>query len=544
MGFSGVDIAIVFVYLIGVTLFGSWLGKHQKNTKDYFLGDRNLPWIAVSFSVVATETSTLTFISIPGLAYISNLNFLQITLGYLLGRIFISFVFLPAYYKGDIVTAYQFLGNRFGDKIRRFASVIFQITRLLADGVRLFATAIPLSVITGWSYPVSIAVIGILTVIYTYLGGIKAVVWIDVIQMFIYLGGAIIAAVFIIHNLPEGWNDVVSIAGSADKFDVFRWGFEGGVKNFFSIDYTFLSGILGGAFLSMASHGTDQLIVQRLLSCRDLKQSQKALITSGVLVIAQFALFLMVGVLLYAFYNGQAIGAGSGFIEKSDQLFPKFIIEALPSGLSGIIIAGVFAAAMSTMSGSLNSLASSVMHDIYKPLFGKNNSPAKDLFLSRLFTAIWGIIFIGGAMIFKDKDNPVVELGLAIASFTYGGLLGAFLLGFIFKHVKENAAMYAMWGTIYFMTWIIGVQGMAQYVIIGLNIIAFIWLFFMTNERKDQIVLVTLLIIITSIIQFLEPIDIAWPWYVILGCTLSLVLGLVFQAFLSPKRAFFRVRRR
>ncbi|MBN1153387.1 sodium:solute symporter [candidate division KSB1 bacterium] len=533
MGFTGLDFGIVIAYLVSITLFGVWIGKHQTNTKDYFLGNRNLPWLAISFSVIAAETSTLTFISIPGLAYISNLNFLQITFGYLIGRVIVSFVLLPAYYKGDIVTAYEFLGNRFGSKIRKFASVIFQLTRLLADGVRLFATAIPLSVITGWSYPVSIAIIGILTIIYTYIGGIRAVVWVDVIQMLIYLGGAIIAGVFILNHLPGGWHDVLTFAAPAEKFDIIRWGFSGGLKGFFSIDYTFLSGVLGGAFLSMASHGTDQLIVQRLLACKDLKQSQKALITSGVFVVFQFALFLMVGILLYVYYHGQLIGA-EGFIQKSDQLFPKFIVEALPPGLSGIIIAGVFAAAMSTMSGSLNSLASSLMNDIYKPIFGKRNSEKKDLLLSRVFTAMWGLIFIGGAMIFKDRDNPVVELGLAIASFTYGGLLGAFLLGIIFKHVKENAAMYAMWGTIYFMTWIIGVQGTVQYVIIGLNILAFLWLFLMTDVRKEQIILVLILIVNTSmILHSPNSFIITWPWYVILGCVLSLGLGLIFQAFLD-----------
>jgi SSS family solute:Na+ symporter len=420
MGFNPLEYGILFGYLIGVTVLGSWFGKFQKDTRDYFLGDRNLPWSAVCFSVVATETSTLTFISIPGVAYLTNLNFLQLTFGYLIGRIIISFVFLPAYYKGELSTAYEFLGNRFGLRMRNFSSVIFQITRLLADGVRLFATAIPLSVITGWSYPVSIAIIGILTIIYTYFGGIRAVVWIDVIQMVIYLGGAIIAGIFLLNNLPGGWQDMIAVARPENKFQLFNFSFGSSWKEFFTGGYNFITSIIGGMFLSMASHGTDQLIVQRLLTCNNLKNSQKALITSGVLVIFQFALFLVLGLMLYAFFQGQSVGQGSGFVTSSDEIFPKFIVEALPAGLSGIIIAGVFAAAMSTLSGSLNSLASSSMLDIYKSRFGKNNTPQKDLFISRIITTIWGIVFIGGAMLFKDKNNPVVELGLAIASFTYG----------------------------------------------------------------------------------------------------------------------------
>ncbi len=534
MGFTPLDYGILFLYLIGVTILGSWFGKYQKNTRDYFLGDRNLPWWAVCFSVVSTETSTLTFISIPGVAYLTNLNFLQLTFGYLIGRIVISFIFLPAYYKGELATAYEFLGNRFGLRMRNFSSVIFQITRLLADGVRLFATAIPLSVITGWSYPVSIAVIGILTIIYTYLGGIRAVVWIDVIQMIIYLGGAIIAGIFLLNKLPGGWQDVVAAAAPGNKFQIFNFAFGSNWTDFFTGGYNLITSILGGMFLSMASHGTDQLIVQRLLTCNNLKSSQKALITSGVLVIFQFALFLVIGLLLYAFYHGQPVGDGSGFAASSDEIFPKFIVEALPTGLSGLIIAGIFAAAMSTLSGSLNSLASSSMLDIYKSRFGKSNSPQKDLLISRLITVAWGIIFIGGAMLFKDKKNPVVELGLEIASFTYGGLLGTFLMGVFFKRVKENAALIAQWSAIFFMSWIIiytkNFTGIFKHAIVAINIIAFIWIFNKLYDRREQIIGAILLIAIVSLIRFVEPIKIFWPWYVFVGCSVTMTVGLVTSA--------------
>jgi SSS family solute:Na+ symporter len=539
MGFTPLDYGILFGYLIGVTVLGSWFGKFQKDTRDYFLGDRNLPWSAVCFSVVATETSTLTFISIPGVAYLTNLNFLQLTFGYLIGRIIISFVFLPAYYKGELSTAYEFLGNRFGLRMRNFSSVIFQITRLLADGVRLFATAIPLSVITGWSYPVSIAIIGILTIIYTYFGGIRAVVWIDVIQMVIYLGGAIIAGIFLLNNLPGGWQDMIAVARPENKFQLFNFSFGSSWKEFFTGGYNFITSIIGGMFLSMASHGTDQLIVQRLLTCNNLKNSQKALITSGVLVIFQFALFLVLGLMLYAFFQGQSVGQGSGFVTSSDEIFPKFIVEALPAGLSGIIIAGVFAAAMSTLSGSLNSLASSSMLDIYKSRFGKNNTPQKDLFISRIITTIWGIVFIGGAMLFKDKNNPVVELGLAIASFTYGGLLGTFLLGIFFKNIKENTALIAQWSAIFFMTWIIGAKGIAQYAIIGINVLAFIWIFIKLYDRREQIVMTILLVVIVSLIQYAEPIKFFWPWYVFIGCLVTIGVGIILALF---TKSFHAVR--
>jgi SSS family transporter len=525
MGFTPLDYGILFFYLIGVTVLGAWFGKYQKNTRDYFLGDRNLPWGAVCFSVVATETSTLTFISIPGIAYLTNLNFLQLTFGYLIGRIIISFIFLPAYYKGELATAYEFLGNRFGLRMRNFSSVIFQLTRLLADGVRLFATAIPLSVITGWSYPVSIAVIGVLTIIYTYFGGIRAVVWIDVIQMAIYLGGAIIAGMFLLNHLPGGWQDVLAAARPENKLQIFNFAFGGSWKGFFSGGYNFITSVLGGMFLSMASHGTDQLIVQRLLACNNLKSSQKALITSGIIVIFQFALFLVLGLMLYAFYNGQAVGPMGHFVASSDEIFPKFIVEELPAGLSGIIIAGVFAAAMSSLSGSLNSLASSSMLDIYKSRFGKNNTPQQDLLISRIITAVWGVIFIAGAMLFTDKKNPVVELGLSIASFTYGGLLGTFLMGVFIKQVKENAAMIALWSAIFFMTWVINVPMMAKYAIVGINILAFIWIFMRLQDRREQIGITILLVFLVSLIRYFEPVQFFWPWYVFIGCLVTFVVG-------------------
>lgn len=536
MGFTPLDYSILIIYLIGVTVLGSWFGRYQKTTRDYFLGNRNLPWWAVCFSVVATETSTLTFISLPGIAYVSNLNFLQLTFGYLIGRIIVAFIFLRAYYQGDLATAYEFLGRRFGMRLRNFSSVVFQLTRLLADGVRLFATAIPLSVITGWRYPVSIGVIGILTIIYTYFGGVRAVVWIDVIQMVIYLGGAILAGAYLLTHIPGGLDHVLATIQQHDKLQLFNVSFGRSTTEFFSGGYHIIASLIGGMFLSMASHGTDQLIVQRLLTCNNLKSSQKALITSGVLVILQFAIFLVIGLLLYVYYNGQPIGPDSNFAISSDEIFPRFIIMELSPGLKGLIIAGIFAAAMSTLSGSLNSLASSSLLDLYKSRYGKNNSPQRDLLLSRLITASWGIVFIGGAMLFKDKNNPVVELGLAIASFTYGGLLGTFLMGVFLKKATESIALIAQWGAILLMTWIIGVKGIAQHAIIALNALAFLWLFNRLKDRKELIAITVLMVIITTLIRQVPSVSFFWPWYVFIGCLATLVIGFGLILFIRPDK--------
>ena len=353
--FTPLDFGVLLVYLAAVTAWGAWLGRGQAGGQDYFLGNRELPWGAVMLSVVATETSTLTFLSIPGVSYLGTLAFLQLTFGYLIGRVVVSMFLLPAYYRGDLVTAYALLEERFGQAARRFASAVFMVTRLLADSVRLFATAIPLALVTGWDYPVSIVVIGAITVVYTYFGGIKAVVWVDAVQMGLYLLGALIA-IGALHVLtPGGWAGILSSAGEAGKLAVLDLSLD------FAIPYTLWAGVLGGAFLTMASHGTDQLIVQRLLTCRDLASSKKALVGSGVVVIGQFLLFLVVGLGLWAFYGGRTF-------DTSDEIFARFVVEELPPGISGLLVAGVFAAAMSSLSSSINSLASATAYDFWAPL--------------------------------------------------------------------------------------------------------------------------------------------------------------------------------
>lgn len=455
MGFSPIDWIVVLFYLTGITGFGVMAAGRQRSTSDYFMGGHQIPWWAVLFSVVATETSTLTFISIPAVAYGGNLTFLQITFGYILGRVAVSLVFLPRYVQGRMSTAYQFLGSRFGPSMRNITSTTFMVTRLLADGVRLFASAIPLAIILRLGgvnisdlkiYFLSILIISVVTIVYTFLGGIKAVVWMDVTQMGVYIGGAFVAVFLILSHLPQGLSGVWSMAQEAGKLKLFHWGFHLGFQEFMAQPYVFFTAVLGGAVFSVASHGTDQLIVQRLLTTRDLRSSQKALIGSGIVVCFQFSLFLFIGLLLYGFYSGQ--DPSQLGLMSADEVFTKFIVEEMPPGLSGLIIAAVFAAAMSTLSSSINSLASSTTLDIYKPYWGKNNSPQKDLRVSRVVTILWGIILTGSAFFFallqlqSPGERPaVVELGLGIASYTYGGLLGVFAAGILFKKIQRRDAI-------------------------------------------------------------------------------------------------------
>jgi SSS family solute:Na+ symporter len=455
MGFTTIDYLVLLLYMAGVTGLGIIVSGKQRSTSDYFLGGHQIPWWAVLFSVVATETSTLTFISIPAVAYGGSLTFLQITFGYIVGRTVVSLFFLPKYYQGELSTAYQFLGIRFGSSMRNIASATFMGTRLLADGVRLFASAIPLAIILRLAgvkfstlniYLVSILMISGVTVIYTFLGGIRAVVWMDVVQMGVYIGGALLAVWIILSSLPQGLTSAMSVAQSSGKLKLLDFGLGLSLKEFLSQPYTFFIALFGGGVFSVASHGTDQLIVQRLLTTRDLRSSQKALVTSGFVIFLQFALFIFIGLLLYVFYSGQS-PAELG-LATTDEIFAKFIVEEIPPGFSGLIIAAIFAAAMSTLSSSINSLASSTTMDLYKPYWGKDNSPKKDLKISRIITVIWGAIITGSAFFFaflqlrSPGERPaVVELGLGIASYTYGGLLGAFALGIFFKKTGRNDAV-------------------------------------------------------------------------------------------------------
>ena len=501
------DYSVIAVYLIGVAALGIKMGGRQKSTTDYFLGGRDLPWWAVCFSVVATETSTLTVISVPAVAYGGAMTFLQITLGYLFGRILVSLLFLPRYFKGNLVTAYAFLGDRYGDGMRATASVTFLVTRLLADGVRLFATAIPLKVIadtagfTLFGDPISyfqiILLLGLITVVYTLIGGIKAVVWMDVVQMLLYIGGGVLALVLLLDSASGGWWAEAAAVGKTKILDI---GFGQSLSEWVTQPYVFLTAVVGGTIFSMASHGTDQLIVQRLLTCRNLRDSQKALVGSALIVMVQFALFLFVGLLLWIYYDG-ATPAALG-LSRADEIFPKYIIEGLPAGLSGLILAGIIAAAMSTLSSSLNSLASSSMMDLYERFKGEALEASKALTISRGLTLFWGIVFVVFASLFEDTQNPVVELGLAIASFTYGGLLGVFLLGLLNKQTRQADAILSFFITIVLMVVIIfGIWYSTQE---G-------WVF--TINPADAV----------KAARALRPIG--WPWYTVIGTLAMLAIG-------------------
>jgi len=432
MGLDKLDLAIIALYLIGITLFGLRFRKKQRSLRDYFLAGRDIPWWAISLSILAAETSTLTIISIPGLAYDTNLTFLQVVMGYVVGRVVISFVLLPHYFRGDIYTAYELIERRFGRGLRSLTAGLFLLTRAAAEGVRVYAVSIVVGIALGTGEVASIAIITILTLIYTFEGGLAAVIWTDVVQTAIYVAGTLIGLVTILHLVPGGWSAIHAAAAGSGKLQVFDF------TPSFWIPYTFWAGIIGGAFLTTASHGTDQLIVQRLLAARSQKQSVMALLSSGVAILFQFALFLMVGIMLWVYYRVPSATFG-----KPDRIYPTFIVSRMPHGISGLLIAAILAAAMSNLSAALNALSSTSIMDFYVRFRPQSDERTK-MRLSRLSTFVWASLLFALAVLSLHKVGRVIEVGLQIASVAYGALLGVFLLGVLTKRANQRGAMIGM----------------------------------------------------------------------------------------------------
>ncbi len=462
------DLVIIFGYLIGITAFGIWYAGKQETTEDYFVGDRSVPWWAIAMSIVATETSTITFVSVPGVAFARNGNFqfLQLVFGYLLGRIVISLIFIPLYFRGELQTVYQLLGERFGTKVKMLASTLFIIMRNIADGIRLLLTAIVLAAVYTSFNPGtdptivavgSIILLGIVMIVFTFYGGIEAVIWVEVVQLVVYIGGAIAAAVVLINNIDGGLSGAMAIGQQFDKFDVFDFNLD------FTKTYTFWGGLLGGCFLTMSTHGTDQFLVQRYLCTDKPASASTALLTSGAVVLAQFIGFLFIGVLLFAFYApynavdyAQAGVANSGVpatfpFAKGDQVFPNFITQHMPPGLSGLVVAAIFAAALSS---SLNSIAATAVNDLYKPFSGEK----PDRHYVRVaggLTILIGIIQIIVAVLFMQTGESALNLALSVASLINGPILGVFLVGTFLKRSREIHALIGMLASIALMLYIL-----------------------------------------------------------------------------------------
>ncbi len=431
-----VNWVIVICYFAITLWIGRRVGRHQAGLDDYLLAGRRIPWWAASLSIVATETSTLTFVGVPGIAYAGDLAFVQVAIGYVFGRAVVAVLLVPGYFQGKISTAYEVLAVRFGGRVQTLASVVFMVNRWLADGVRLFATALVLLALMPMPLPAAIALVAGVTLYYTLRGGLRAVIWNDVIQQFIYLGGALVAAVVLLWRMPGGWQGALQVLEPQGKLIWLNFSWD------FSIPYTFWGGLIGGAVLTAATHGTDQMFVQRLLATGSLRQGRKALLASGLIVFAQIAFFLWIGALLFAFYT--YFPPETPFA-TGDAVFPRFIADELPMGLGGLVIAAVFAAAMSTLSSSLNSLASTSTIDIYQRFYrgGSGLTESEAFRVSRWLTALWAVALSLIAFM-AQAWGPVLQAGLTITSITFGGVLGIFIVGQTSWRLSQDRAALAL----------------------------------------------------------------------------------------------------
>lgn len=477
MSASPVDFAIVAAYLLGTVLFGMWVGRGAKDDTDYMLGGRDLPWWGLLFSIVATETSTVTFLSIPGFAYGKDMTWLQLALGFLVGRFVVAALLLPEYFRGRFFTAYEVLQRRFGGKVKQTASLLFVITRSLADGLRLFLTAIVLEQMASIPLDWAIALIGATTIVYTFFGGMRAVVWTDVAQFVVYIVGALVAFAILLGQLPGGLPGLLESAGAQGRLRVLD------LTPTLTDPYVLWAGLFGGLFLTLGSHGADQLMVQRYFCARSQREASLALRLSGFVVMAQFALFLLIGVGLRAYYDLHPPAQPFG---HPDRVFATFIVEHMPSGVLGLVLGAVFAAAMSTLSSSLNSSATAAVKDLYVPLLRAGAETAHQLRATRLFTVFFGLVQIGVGIGGQWLSQSVVSNVLTIAGFTTGIILGVFFLGVLTTRVDQRAALVGM---------LVGLAGMTG-------------------------------------IAFLTPL--AWPWYAMVGSLGTAGVGLLASYVLPP----------
>ena len=440
MVLTWLDYAVIAVYLLAITAFGSWFARFQKTTRDYFLTGRSVPWWAICFTIVATETSTLSFIGVPAGAYTGNMTFIQLALGYIVGRVLVSVLFIPSYFRGELYTSYELLQRRFGAPVKNTAAVIFLVTRTFADGIRLFATALVVAVVTQVPVTWTVLILGIAMIIYTVRGGVSAVIWTDVVQMFIYVGGALLVFFGLLRLIPGGWEEVAVVG--AEHMRVFD----------FSLDpsraYTFWAGILGGVALTLATHGTDQFLVQRLLSARSAREASTGLVLSGIIVFAQFILFLVIGVMLYVYYQGTPLPRA---LTRADEVLPLFVVTSLPSGIAGFIVAAIVAAALSP---SINSMAATTVNDFYLKYIKPDADETTLMRVSHRATIFWGVAQIGVALGAQYLTRSVLDAGLAVLSLAAGPVLGAFLVGVLTTRVRTPAMMTGMVVGIVVLTWV------------------------------------------------------------------------------------------
>ena len=438
--FSVADWTIIVLYLVGIIGLGVWFGKDQRNTHDYFLGSKNIPWWAIGLSIVAAETRALTIIGVPGIAYGSNLMLVQMILGYVIARVILAVVMVPHYLRGEIYSPYQLLANKFGPGARRTAGGLFLISETLAAGVRVYVVSIPIQLMLGVDVLTAILLFVVLSLVYTYVGGVKAVIWTDAVQFGLFLAGGLFTLFYLPTLVEGGWGRMWSEAAAAKKLVWFNGTFSLGAP------VNIWMGLLGGTVQVMSSHGAEQLIVQRVLACRTVGDGRKALALSAALVFPLFLIFLLVGVMLWVFYQHAPmaipIPEQKGGMKANDFIYPIFMLTEVPSILKGFLIVAILSAAMSSVSSALTSLSSVSTMDFVKGAAG-NRSDEYYLKFSKYSTVVWAAALIGVAYVSREV-RFVFDAAFSLRGLTSGALLGGVVLAVFWRKGRSSPVITGM----------------------------------------------------------------------------------------------------
>ena len=444
------DWFVILLYLGGIIGLGVWFGKDQRNTRDYFLGSRNIPWWGIGVSIVAAETSALTIIGVPAIAYGSNILFIQMIVGYVIARIILAVVMVPHYMKGEIYSPYQLLEQHLGRGPRRLAGGFFLFLETMAAGVRVYVACIPIRLLLGEAVcsfgglvdPILGAILLFvgLSLLYTYIGGVKAVIWTDAVQFGLFLAGGVFALFYIPTLIDGGWGAVMAQAGAAGKLAWLNTTFT------FSAPFNIWMGVIGGTVMVLSTHGAEQLIVQRVLACRDVADGRKALALSAVLIFPLFLIFLLVGVMLWAFYQGHPfqipLPEARPGIKSNDFIFPIFMMTEVPHILKGFLIVAILSAAMSSISSAITSLASVSTMDFVKQIV-KGRDEEYFLRFSKISTVFWAAVLVGTAWLTREVTF-VLNAAFSLRGLTAGALLGSLIIALFWKRLGARATMAGM----------------------------------------------------------------------------------------------------
>ncbi|HAC91673.1 MAG TPA: transporter [Planctomycetaceae bacterium] len=484
-----VDVIVLLASIAVVLWIGIRTGKGNQTADDYMFGGRNLPWWAILGSIVATETSTATVLSIPGFGFGPvGLKFLQLAMGYIVGRLLVVTILLPLFFKGQLSSAYHVLRDRFGQRSTHAASLLFLVTRNLGDGLRLFLAALVLNKLLGWDFYLCALTTGAITMLYTYVGGMRSVVWNDCIQLLIYMSGGLATIILLTMKIDGGWATILEFAQQNNKLQVIQAvpaAGQGWLQWLLTSPYTIWVGVLGGATLTLGTHGTDQMMIQRYLSARSQTDAGKAVVISSLVVFIQFAIFLFVGIQLACFYQQSEPALQ---FAKPDEVYVHFLVNHFPynTGMTGLMLAAILAAAMSTLSSSLNSSATAVINDFYLPACKAVPSHRKLLLITQVLTLLFGVVQVTVGILAARLSEQVVSSALAIAGYSSGLLLGMFFLGIATRRVGQTEALVGA--------------------VFGLCVLL--------------------------LVQFVMPImagqewKIAWPWYSLIGASATILFAI------------------